>query len=138
MVVAATSDVSLWQRAWDAASRVVDPEIPVLTIADLGVLREVTVTEDAIRARYDQLYARRPVTEEVRARHILASTEAEARAIPLFDLLVLRLPCRFPFSFRYRLRRSSVERHPCPKIFRDLAQSAPVKTTTGYCNRRAG
>jgi peptidyl-prolyl cis-trans isomerase C len=39
------------------------------------------VTEDAIRARYDQLYARRPVTEEVRARHILASTEAEARAI---------------------------------------------------------
>ena len=39
------------------------------------------VTEDAIRARYDQLYAHRPITEEVHARHILLSTEAEARAI---------------------------------------------------------
>jgi peptidyl-prolyl cis-trans isomerase C len=39
------------------------------------------VTEDAIRARYDQLYAHRSITEEVHARHILVSTEAEARAI---------------------------------------------------------
>ena len=33
----------LRQRAWDAAATVVDPEIPVLTIADLGVLRDVIV-----------------------------------------------------------------------------------------------
>lgn len=32
-------------RAWAAAAAVVDPEIPVLTIADLGVLRDVTVDE---------------------------------------------------------------------------------------------
>lgn len=31
------------QRAWDAAASVCDPEIPVLSIADLGVLREVEV-----------------------------------------------------------------------------------------------
>ncbi|HEX2363791.1 MAG TPA: phenylacetate-CoA oxygenase subunit PaaJ, partial [Bradyrhizobium sp.] len=36
MVTAARSETDLRQRAWDAASRVVDPEIPVLTIADLG------------------------------------------------------------------------------------------------------
>ena len=30
-------------RAWEAAASVVDPEIPVLTIADLGVLRSVSV-----------------------------------------------------------------------------------------------
>ncbi len=42
----ATSDAELRQRAWDAAASVVDPEIPVLTIADLGVLREVTVRDD--------------------------------------------------------------------------------------------
>ena len=30
-------------KAWAAAAEVVDPEIPVLTIADLGVLRDVTV-----------------------------------------------------------------------------------------------
>jgi ring-1,2-phenylacetyl-CoA epoxidase subunit PaaD len=29
--------------AWDAAGAVLDPEVPVLTIADLGVLRDVTV-----------------------------------------------------------------------------------------------
>jgi ring-1,2-phenylacetyl-CoA epoxidase subunit PaaD len=33
------------QRAWDIAATVCDPEIPVLTIADLGILRKVAVTE---------------------------------------------------------------------------------------------
>jgi len=31
--------------AWDLAATVVDPEVPVLTIADLGVLRSVVVDE---------------------------------------------------------------------------------------------
>ena len=31
---------------WDVAASVVDPEVPVLTIADLGVLRSVEVAED--------------------------------------------------------------------------------------------
>ncbi len=35
----------LRDRAWAAAAEVCDPEVPVLTIADLGVLRDVT--EDA-------------------------------------------------------------------------------------------
>ncbi|PNI07365.1 phenylacetate-CoA oxygenase subunit PaaJ [Arthrobacter sp. AFG7.2] len=33
------------QAAWDIAATVVDPEIPVLSIADLGILRDVEVTE---------------------------------------------------------------------------------------------
>jgi ring-1,2-phenylacetyl-CoA epoxidase subunit PaaD len=37
---------ALVQRAWFAASAVVDPEVPVLTIEDLGVLRDVSVAED--------------------------------------------------------------------------------------------
>lgn len=32
-------------RAWDAAATVLDPEIPVLSIADLGMLREVRVDD---------------------------------------------------------------------------------------------
>lgn len=36
----------LRDRAWEAAATVVDPEIPVLTIADLGVLRDVSVAAD--------------------------------------------------------------------------------------------
>jgi len=34
------------RRAWDAAAQVPDPEVPVLTIADLGVLRAVRVDRD--------------------------------------------------------------------------------------------
>jgi ring-1,2-phenylacetyl-CoA epoxidase subunit PaaD len=34
------------REAWAAAARVVDPEVPVLTIADLGILHDVTVADD--------------------------------------------------------------------------------------------
>ena len=51
MVTAALSDADLRRRAWDAAAQVVDPEIPVLTIADLGVLREVAVNDGRCRGR---------------------------------------------------------------------------------------
>ena len=44
MVTAANHSSDLRALAWNAAAQVVDPEIPVLTIADLGVLRDVTVT----------------------------------------------------------------------------------------------
>lgn len=33
-------------KAWDIAATVCDPEIPVLTIEDLGILRDVTVDDD--------------------------------------------------------------------------------------------
>jgi len=39
------------------------------------------ITEQAIQARYNRQYVNRPATEEVRARHILVSTEAEARKV---------------------------------------------------------
>ncbi|MFK0073908.1 1,2-phenylacetyl-CoA epoxidase subunit PaaD [Arthrobacter woluwensis] len=34
------------EKAWAAAARVVDPELPMLTLIDLGVLRDVTVGDD--------------------------------------------------------------------------------------------
>jgi peptidyl-prolyl cis-trans isomerase C len=39
------------------------------------------VTEEAIRARYNRQFANHPPTEEVRARHILVTTEAEAHKV---------------------------------------------------------
>ena len=39
------------------------------------------VTDEAVRARYDQQVAETPPTEEVRARHIIVETEDEAKAI---------------------------------------------------------
>jgi len=44
-VTAATvPDTGLHKRAWAAVAAVTDPEIPVLTIADLGILRDVAIT----------------------------------------------------------------------------------------------
>ncbi|HEY1412369.1 MAG TPA: peptidylprolyl isomerase [Rhodopila sp.] len=39
------------------------------------------VTEAAVKGLYDRLYANKPATEEVRARHILVTTEAEAKQV---------------------------------------------------------
>ncbi len=47
----------LWQRAWNAAASVVDPEIPVLTIADLGVLRAVTVEGGQVEVAITPTYS---------------------------------------------------------------------------------
>jgi ring-1,2-phenylacetyl-CoA epoxidase subunit PaaD len=33
-------------RAWQVAAQVMDPEIPVISIADLGILRDIEVRED--------------------------------------------------------------------------------------------
>jgi ring-1,2-phenylacetyl-CoA epoxidase subunit PaaD len=57
MVTATLSEADLRQRAWDAASRVVDPEIPVLTIADLGVLREVNLSDGHIEVAITPTYS---------------------------------------------------------------------------------
>ena len=43
-----TADAERLRRAWAAAAAVVDPEVPVLTIADLGVLRDVTVEDGTV------------------------------------------------------------------------------------------
>ena len=57
MVAAVLSDADLRQRAWEAAARVVDPEIPVLTIADLGVLRDVTVDDGRVEVAITPTYS---------------------------------------------------------------------------------
>lgn len=57
MVTTAHTDAELRQRAWDAVSGVVDPEIPVLTIADLGVLRDVAVTGGHVEVAITPTYS---------------------------------------------------------------------------------
>ena len=46
MVTAVLDRAEIRARAWAAATTVVDPELPMLTLVDLGVLRDVTVDED--------------------------------------------------------------------------------------------
>ena len=57
MVIAMFDDTALRQRAWDVAASVVDPEIPVLTIADLGVLRDVNLNDGRVEVTITPTYS---------------------------------------------------------------------------------
>ena len=57
MVTAVLTDSELRQRAWNAVASVVDPEIPVLTIADLGVLRDVAVSDGHVEVAITPTYS---------------------------------------------------------------------------------
>jgi ring-1,2-phenylacetyl-CoA epoxidase subunit PaaD len=55
------------QKAWDIAATVVDPEIPVLSIEDLGILRDVQVGEDGqIRVTITPTYSGCPAMDAIR------------------------------------------------------------------------
>src|SRR3954471_3773399 len=57
MVSVIRNEAELRRRAWEAAAKVVDPEIPVLTIADLGVLRDVTVQDGCVEVAITPTYS---------------------------------------------------------------------------------
>ncbi|MFD4530023.1 1,2-phenylacetyl-CoA epoxidase subunit PaaD [Streptomyces sp. NPDC058470] len=64
-MVTALSDV---RRARRVAEQVPDPELPMLTLADLGVLRDVTITEDGtVVASLTPTYSGCPAMAEMRA-----------------------------------------------------------------------
>ncbi|RAX17019.1 phenylacetate-CoA oxygenase subunit PaaJ [Pseudarthrobacter sp. AG30] len=55
------------QKAWDIAATVVDPEIPVLTIADLGILRKVDVgTDGSVTVTITPTYSGCPAMDAIR------------------------------------------------------------------------
>jgi len=56
-VTSVLGDSELRQRAWNVAAQVVDPEIPVLTIADLGVLRDVVVSDGHVEVSITPTYS---------------------------------------------------------------------------------
>ncbi len=57
----------LTARAWSAAAAVLDPEVPVLTIEDLGILREVTVVDErAVEVTITPTYSGCPAMDAIR------------------------------------------------------------------------
>ena len=57
MVVAELDKTQVASIAWKTAAAVVDPEIPVLTIEDLGILREVTIQGGVAVAKVTPTYS---------------------------------------------------------------------------------
>ncbi|GAT72387.1 phenylacetic acid degradation protein PaaD [Microbacterium sp. HM58-2] len=62
--------------AWRVAAAVADPEVPVLTIEDLGVLRAVEVDGDAVRVDITPTYSGCPAMDTIRDDVVLALTAA--------------------------------------------------------------
>jgi ring-1,2-phenylacetyl-CoA epoxidase subunit PaaD len=53
--------------AYDAAAGTPDPELPLVTIADLGILRDVEVTDDGVVATITPTYSGCPAMREISA-----------------------------------------------------------------------
>ncbi|MDM7990137.1 1,2-phenylacetyl-CoA epoxidase subunit PaaD [Arthrobacter sp. zg-Y877] len=53
--------------AWDVAATVCDPEIPVLTIEDLGVLRRVEISGDRVQVAITPTYSGCPAMDAIRS-----------------------------------------------------------------------
>jgi ring-1,2-phenylacetyl-CoA epoxidase subunit PaaD len=51
---------------WSIAASVLDPEVPVLTIEDLGILRAVDVTDDGLVVTITPTYSGCPAMEAIR------------------------------------------------------------------------
>jgi ring-1,2-phenylacetyl-CoA epoxidase subunit PaaD len=75
------------QRAWDIAATVVDPEIPVLTIADLGILRNVDVQGNSVIVTITPTYSGCPAMDAIRD-DVYAAFKKEGYADVHVDLVL--------------------------------------------------
>ena len=74
---------SLRERALTALEAVTDPEIPVLSIADMGILREISVHDDVVEVTITPTYSGCPamnvITLEIEAALARAGIRARIR-----------------------------------------------------------
>jgi ring-1,2-phenylacetyl-CoA epoxidase subunit PaaD len=61
-----TVDGTVRERAYQAVSRVVDPEIPVLSIVDIGILRDVTIEDGTVVVTITPTYSGCPAMDLIR------------------------------------------------------------------------
>ena len=54
------------RTVWDLAATVLDPEVPVLTIEDLGVLRRVSLRDGLVRVEITPTYSGCPAVDAIR------------------------------------------------------------------------
>ncbi|HZB92747.1 MAG TPA: 1,2-phenylacetyl-CoA epoxidase subunit PaaD [Stellaceae bacterium] len=87
--MSAVSAEGLRERALEAASRVVDPEIPVLTIGDLGVLRAVRVAGDCVEIDITPTYSGCPA---MRVIELDLETQLHAAGIEKFRINTVLAP----------------------------------------------
>jgi ring-1,2-phenylacetyl-CoA epoxidase subunit PaaD len=55
-------------HVWDALAEVADPEIPSISVVDLGVVREVVVEDTRVRVEFTPTFLGCPAVEVMRER----------------------------------------------------------------------
>lgn len=68
-------------QAWQALQRVPDPEIPMVSVCDLGIVREVRTTPDTVTVVLTPTYCGCPATEMIEASIREALLHAGAQAV---------------------------------------------------------
>ncbi|MEO6565469.1 MAG: 1,2-phenylacetyl-CoA epoxidase subunit PaaD [Casimicrobiaceae bacterium] len=66
-MVAATSTSVSHAAIWHALSTIPDPEVPVISIVELGIVRDVVVDQDGVRVVLTPTYSGCPATEVIAA-----------------------------------------------------------------------
>ena len=87
MVIEMAARAATRQRAWEIAAGVVDPEIPVLTIADLGVLREVDIHDGRVEVTITPTYSGCPAMNIIALEIELALERAGFRGSKVHTVL---------------------------------------------------
>jgi ring-1,2-phenylacetyl-CoA epoxidase subunit PaaD len=73
------------QDVWEALAEVPDPEIPVISLVDLGVIKEVVVAHDGVRIDFTPTFMGCPALEtmerDMRARVAQLGAKVEVRVV---------------------------------------------------------
>jgi ring-1,2-phenylacetyl-CoA epoxidase subunit PaaD len=67
-------------QVWQALAEIPDPEIPVISLVDLGVIRSVDVSRDQVRVEFTPTFLGCPALEVMRAQMTDAIEELGAEA----------------------------------------------------------
>ena len=131
-VVITAADADLRQRAWDAAATVVDPEIPVLTIADLGVLRDVAVTDGGVEVAITPTYSGCPAMNMIALEVELALARAGIEGAKVRQVMTPAWTTEWMTEAGRRKlarirHRPAAPHHLPPRAVRELARSSPAR-----------
>ena len=74
------------ERVWEALADVPDPEIPVISVVDLGVVRDVQVEDGRVRVEFTPTFLGCPALEQMR--DVMAAKIAELGAEPEVDVVL--------------------------------------------------
>jgi ring-1,2-phenylacetyl-CoA epoxidase subunit PaaD len=72
-------------QVWEALEEIADPEIPVISLVDLGVIRDVEVQDGRVRVEFTPTFLGCPALEVMRDR--IAACVAELGADPAVEVI---------------------------------------------------